>query len=147
MSSPLRVSAGRPLVIDSSVAFKWFDQTEHGADVAMQLLREHQRDVVALVAPAHLQLEIINVFVNRGASTDEIDHAIAALSATDLLIAPIEPWLLSDAARIAATDRIALYDAAFIALAARLDCELVTADRRQAATTACRVRLIGQAGV
>ena len=92
MSRPLRISTGTPVVIDSSVAFKWFDATEYGADVAVELLREHERDATALIA-----------------------HA----------------------------ERLALYDATFIALASWLDADLVTADRRQAQTDSCRVRLIG----
>jgi predicted nucleic acid-binding protein len=143
MSSPLRVHAGEPLVIDSSVAFKWFDGTEAGADIARDLARRHARDDVALVAPAHLPLEVINVLVSRQAGVGAIERAIEALAQVDLAIAPVDDALLAAAARIADAERIALYDAAFIALAAQLDCELVTADRRQAATTSCRVRLIG----
>jgi len=143
MSSPLRVHAGEPLVIDSSVAFKWFDGAEAGAEIALDLARRHARDDIALVAPAHLPLEVVNVLVSRRVGLDAIERAIEDLASVDLAIAPVNDALLADAARIAHAEQIALYDAAFIALAARLDCELVTADRRQAATTSCRVRLIG----
>jgi predicted nucleic acid-binding protein len=143
MSSPLRIHAGEPLVIDSSVAFKWFDRTEPGAETARDLARQHAWDDIALVAPAHLPLEVVNVLVSRRAGVNAIERAIEDLASVDLAIAPVDDALLADAARIADAESIALYDAAFIALAARLDCELVTADRRQAATTSCRVRLIG----
>ena len=143
MSRPLRVSTGTPVVIDSSVAFKWFDATEHGANVAVELLREHQRDATALIAPAHLALEVINALVCRGAAVSAIEHAIGFLGDVDLLVAPVDDGLLKEAARIAHTERLALYDATFIALASRLDAELVTADRRQAQTGSCRARLIG----
>ena len=53
------------------------------------------------------------------------------------------PRRLVSAAQIASAEGIAPYDATFIALAALLDAELVTADRRQAATGACRVRFVG----
>lgn len=68
--------------------------------------------------------------------------AIRFLAAADLLIAAVDDILLLDSLRIAHKEHLALYDAVFIALAARLDAELVTADRRQAATKCCRVRLI-----
>lgn len=142
-SRVLRVHAGEPLVIDSSVAFKWFDAAEAGAGIARDLARQHARDEIALVAPAHLPLEVVNVLVSRRAGVGAIERAIGDLASVDLAIAPVDDTLLADAARIADAERIALYDAAFIALAARLDCELVTADRRQAATASCRVRLIG----
>jgi predicted nucleic acid-binding protein len=143
MSRPFRVATGTPVVIDSSVAFKWFDATEHGADIAVELLREHKRDDTALLAPAHLHLKLINTLVCRGVTPEEVERAVRFLADADLLIAPVDDELLVDAARIAHSERIALYDAAFIALAAYLDAELVTADRRQAATRSCRVRFIG----
>jgi predicted nucleic acid-binding protein len=143
MGRPFRVATGTPAVIDSSVAFKWFDATEHGSDIAVELLREHKRDETALLAPAHLHLELINTLVCRGVAPEEVERAVRFLAYADLLVAPVDDSLLVDAARIAHAERIALYDAAFIALAARLDAELVTADRRQAATRSCRVRFIG----
>ena len=142
MDSPLRVSTGTPIVIDTSVAFKWFDRTEHGADAAEALLRAHQADDVALIAPAHLPLEIVNALACRRVALSDLEAAIALIGAADLLIAPLDDALLIEAARIAHTERIALYDAAFVALAAALDAELVTADRRQATTRSCRVRLL-----
>jgi predicted nucleic acid-binding protein len=142
MSEPLRVSVGVPVVIDSSMAFKWFDTTEHGADVAARLLKAHTADEVALVAPAHLPLEIANAMATRGAPFHRLLDVVVKLAAADLLIAPLDDGLLVESLRIAHEEGLALYDAVFIALASRLDCELVTADRRQASTKSCRVRLI-----
>jgi len=144
MSSPLRISSGRPVVIDTSVAFKWFDTTESGADIAARLLAAHGRDEVALIAPAHLPLEILNIPTSRREPVSRIEEIIDSLADADLLIAPVDDALLISAIRIAEAEHLALYDAVFIALAAALDAELVTADRKQAATASCRVRLIGQ---
>ncbi|MGB4441367.1 MAG: type II toxin-antitoxin system VapC family toxin [Coriobacteriia bacterium] len=142
MSSPLRVATGQPVVIDSSVAFKWFDGSESGADVSLELLRQHKRDDVALLAPAHMPLEVLNVFASRRMTHDEMERAVGFIADADLLIAPVDEALLVAAVRIAEAEHLALYDAVFIALAAALDAELVTADRRQAATRSCRVRFI-----
>ena len=142
MSKPLRVATGTPVVIDSSVAFKWFDTTEPAADIAAELLRAHQRDTTALIAPALLVPEVVNALVCRGAPTAAVERAIGFLGDVDLLVAPIDDAMLRAAARIANDERLALYDATFIALAARLEAELVTADRRQAQTGVCNVRLI-----
>lgn len=143
MSSPLRTWAGRPVVIDSSIACKWFEPAEYGAELAVELLREHGRDEIALIAPAHLPLEVINVLACRRIGAEVLERAVRFLADTDLLVAPLDEGLLIDAARIAHAEEVALYDAAFIALAARHDAELVTADRRQAATRSCRVRFVG----
>lgn len=143
MSKPLRVATGRPVVIDTSVAFKWFDTTESGADVAAWLLDAHGRDEVALIAPAHMPMEILNIPTSRREPASRCEEIIESLADADLLIAPVDEALLIEAVRIAASERLALYDAIFIALAAALDAELVTADRKQAATRSCRVRFIG----
>lgn len=142
MSDPLRTWAGRPVVLDSSMACKWFEPAEYGAEEAAELLRAHGRDEIALLAPAHLPLEVINVLTCRRVGVHAIERAVRFLADTELLVAPMDEALLIDAARIAHTEGLALYDAAFIALAARHDAELVTADRRQAATRSCRVRFI-----
>jgi predicted nucleic acid-binding protein len=130
------------VVIDTSVAFKWFDTSEPGADYAARLLDAHARDEVALCAPSHLPLELLNVHASRHADITLMEATVRALADADLLIAPVDEQLMLSAARIAAEEHAALYDAVFIALAAALDAELVTADRRQAATRACRVRLV-----
>lgn len=138
----LRVWTGTPVVIDSSVAFKWFDTSEPGADIAGSLLTAHADEKLALVTAAHLPLEVLNALACRRAALDQLEAAIGFLAGVDLLIAPVDQALLADAVRIADAERHTLYDAAFIALAARIDAELVTADRRQAQTTSCRVRLV-----
>jgi len=143
MSSPLRAWAGRPVVIDSSVACKWFEPLEDGSEQAAELLRAHGRDEIALLAPAHLPLEVINVLTCRRVGVDAIERAVRFIADTDLLVAALDEELLVDAARIAHAEGLALYDTAFIALATRHDAELVTADRRQAATRSCRVRFVG----
>ena len=130
-------------MVDSSVAFKWFDTTESGAGSARDLLIAHRQDDIALIAPAHLPLEVVNAYVCRGGVVENTVGVVADLAAMDLLIAPVDDALLIAAIRIAEAERLALYDAVFIALAAALDAELVTADKKQASTASCRVRLIG----
>ncbi|MDO8848926.1 MAG: type II toxin-antitoxin system VapC family toxin [Coriobacteriia bacterium] len=142
MSNPLRVATGAPMVVDSSIAFKWFDTSESGAAIAGDLLDAHRRDDVALLAPAHLPLEVVNAYVCRGGVVSNTVGVVADLAAMDLLIAPVDEALLIAAVRIAEAEHLALYDAVFIALAAALDAELVTADRRQAETRSCRVRFV-----
>ncbi|MDF1543411.1 MAG: type II toxin-antitoxin system VapC family toxin [Anaerosomatales bacterium] len=49
------------------------------------------------------------------------------------------------AARIAAKTRLTVYDAAYVALALRLDAPLVTCDAKIIAADACSTRPLGQA--
>lgn len=143
MTSPLSVSSGSPVVMDTSVAFKWFDIAEPGGDEAERLLEAHGRDEIALSAPAHLPLELLNIHAGRGASAARLAEVAAGLADAGLLLAPLDTTLLGEAARIATSERLSLSAAAFIALAVLLDAPLVTADPRQGATRSCEVRLLG----
>ncbi len=139
----LRVATGTPVVIDSSVAFKWFDRSETGSAEALELLAQHRAQHVALVAPVTLPLEVLNGLACRPTPIEVLEETVRELSDVDLLLAPLEDWLLSAGAAVALEENIALYDALFIALAERLSAPLVTADRRQASTRRCAVRLLG----
>jgi predicted nucleic acid-binding protein len=135
------MSEGVPrLVIDSSVAVKWF-LAEGEADVgkALELLSEHRSGAVLLCAPAHLLLEVLNALRFRGSSPVEIATAAQALLRARLELTPVEE-LASRAAELACKHDLTVYDAAFAALAERLGAFLVTADRRVARSGACLVR-------
>lgn len=129
------------LVVDASVGFKWFATHEPGADAAARLLTEHGDGHVALIVPEHLLVEITHALGRRQAG-DDLSAAIDALFDFDLAVIPLDRALLQEAAAVSTDERIALYDAVYVALAARFDAELVTADVRQASTRSCRVRLI-----
>ncbi|HET6352378.1 MAG TPA: type II toxin-antitoxin system VapC family toxin [Coriobacteriia bacterium] len=140
--SDLRVATGTPVVIDSSVAFKWYDRTESGANEALGLLEQHRVDTIALVAPVTLPLEVLNGLACRPTPLEILRDVEQELSDADLALAPLESWLLTAALEISLDEHIPLYDALFIALAERLEAPLVTADRRQATTRRCAVRLL-----
>jgi predicted nucleic acid-binding protein len=141
--SELRVYSCAPNVIDSSVAAKWFLTHESGSAAAAELLEGHRAGSLALIAPALLPLEVVNALLRRGAGLDDLQAAATSLESADLLLAPLDAWLLQEATRVASEDSVALYDALFIALAESLDAPLITADRRQGATRRCPVRIIG----
>jgi predicted nucleic acid-binding protein len=133
----------RILVVDSSVAVKWFlSEREPHVDRAWALLESHLAERVRLAAPDHLRLEVLNALRHRGLNADRIQRAAAALDGFCLTWHPLSAPLVAAAADIAARHGLTLYDAAFAALAIRLDAELVTADRRLARSGAGRARLL-----
>jgi predicted nucleic acid-binding protein len=137
-------SAPDTLVVDSSVAVKWFlsDREDH-VDRALDLLQAHLDERVYLAAPAHLRLEVLNALLNRGLEAGALERAATALEGFRLDWHGIDGPLAGSAARIASASGLTLYDGAFAALALALDAELVTDDRRLAASGACRTRLLG----
>jgi predicted nucleic acid-binding protein len=131
------------VVVDSSVAVKWFvSEGESGVAEARALLDGHLRGVRLLCAPSHLVLEVLNALRFRGLDERDLERAGGLILDARLELTPVET-LASRAAVLAATHSLTVYDAAFVALAESLGCDLLTADRRLAACPGCRTRLIG----
>lgn len=116
------------LVVDASVAAKWFIEEEH-ADAALLVLDERND----LHAPDFFFLEMDNVFcrwIRRG----DIPVADGQDLRQALRRCPVHahPFssLLDLAFSIANETRRSLYDCLYLALADALDGRMVTADRR-----------------
>lgn len=116
------------VVVDASVAVKWF-LPEHDAGRAASLLRADNR----LLAPDLLWIEVASVLwkvARRGAiSADESQRMIAGTTAF-----PVETVesldLLPESLRIASRTDRTVYDCLYLALAARRNAAVVTADER-----------------
>jgi predicted nucleic acid-binding protein len=117
-----------PIVVDSSVALKWF-VPEVLSDRAARLLDGRHE----LLAPDLLIPECGNVLwkkIARGEISMEDARAILqAIVRAPIRIVP-SGALAEGALEIASAFRRSLYDGLFVALAVAGDCELVTADTR-----------------
>lgn len=132
------------LVIDSSVAVKWFlPQGEAHGDSAWALLESHLADRVRLAGPDCMRIEVLNALRHRGFNAAKVRRAAIALDGFGLTWHAVSASLTVAAVDIAARHGLTLYDATFVALAVQLDAELVTADRRLAGCGARSVRLLG----
>ncbi len=117
------------LIVDASVAFKWFLE-ESGSDAA----RSVQASGETLAAPAFIAIELQHAlrFAVRGGRLDR-SSAIDAVGELDRLFDLLAPTdgLTDEAARLSWTLDHPIYDCLYIALAARENATLVTADDRQ----------------
>lgn len=130
-------------VIDSSVAYKWFnDENERHVEYTLDLLSAHSRGDLLLAAPAHMPAEVLNGLRYAGLDAETLHTAIEGLFESEILTVPLDAELMKTALDLALAYDLTLHDAAFPALAIRLDCELVTADRAHARVTECPVRLL-----
>ena len=131
MSASPTSSSTADLIVDASVAAKWFFD-EPGSKEARALLRSQRR----LYAPAHIAIEITTAVLRchrEGKFSEE--SARAALDSWDQLltrgVVRLIPTadLLRPAREIAIQIRHAFADCLYLATGERLCAEIVTADR------------------
>ena len=117
-----------PLVVDASVGAKWYIP-EVQAAIALGLLRSEYH----LLAPAHLIPELANAIWKQARkqsiSDADAQEMVADLALLPVTLEPIQP-LLGRAMEIAVQYDRTVYDALYVALALRENCQVVTADLR-----------------
>jgi predicted nucleic acid-binding protein len=115
------------LVIDASVAVQWYIEEEY-SDIAIRISRAASE----MHVPDFFYEEVTNAFWRR-ARSGEIDPADVPSwldSLTDATtIVHDSRTLVHSAWQIAAGTAIAIYDAAYLAVARAQKCSVVTADR------------------
>ena len=113
-------------VVDASVAAKWMLTEEHTEQALA--LRDQE-----LLAPELLAIEMANVLRTAarsgGISEETARNAVRSLPPSRVKLHDSGP-LLFRALDIALAHSRSVYDALYLALALREDCQLVTADRR-----------------
>lgn len=127
-AAPTFQDRGR-LVVDASVVIKWHVPEIHGP-AALRLLddRAPELHVPDLVYP-----EVGNILWKK-LRRDELDEGQARRVAHLVAIAPLEAHpagpLMEAALEIAIVTGRTVYDSLYMALAARLQCPMVTADKK-----------------
>ena len=115
------------LVVDASVAVKWFLPEQHDSIARRLLAQDYER-----VAPELVVTEVSHVFTKRH-RRDEMTAETARVSIQTLagLVLIVETASLAlEALNLAIAHQRSAYDALYAALALRERCQLVTADRR-----------------
>lgn len=120
------------LVIDSSVAVKWFVVEPYSIQ-ARQILEDYRLGTVTFLAPDLINAEVGNIIwkkqVFQGLDPAEallIIEMFRSLSFTFTSTAS----LLEDAYKLAATHQRTVYDMLYVALSNREQCSFVTADEK-----------------
>ena len=122
-------------VLDASVAVKWFLPThdEPFAAQARQLLQEWADEIVTLLVPDLFFAEVANVLWKavraRRCSLQEAEFSLARLEAAAIpSLSSLK--LLEQAFAIAARHGRSLYDSLYVAMAAKSNAQLITADEK-----------------
>ena len=119
------------LVVDASVALKWFFQDREGEDhveAALDVLDALDQGQVRLIQPPHFLAEMAAVLIREKGEAAYED--LRDLQALDWEVLD-EPASYEEAMRLAATHQHHLFDTLYHATALRFtDGRLLTADRR-----------------
>lgn len=120
------------VVVDSSVAVKWFVEEPHSAE-ARKVLDRYANDSLLFCAPDLLNAEFGNILwkkqIFQGFSPVDAKAILDAFQKLQFVFTS-SANLLDDAYRTAAEHKITVYDALYLTLGARKDCHVVTADER-----------------
>lgn len=118
----------RKIVVDASVAVKWFVPEIHSAASVRLLDAEF-----ILCAPDLIGAELANTLwkkVRKGEiSRGEADEILASFDGLPIEFVPTKV-LLSAAFQVAVTLGRSVYDSLYVALAVAQECSLITADRK-----------------
>ena len=119
------------LVVDASVAAKWFLPEPH-KDKADKVLRDFLADKVDLIAPDLIVAEVGNLLWKRSILIPDISATQASEIFANFLAIPLKlhpsSTVAASALKLAAETRHKIYDMLYVALAQQNGCEFVTAD-------------------
>jgi predicted nucleic acid-binding protein len=120
------------VVVDSSVAIKWFVVEPYAVE-AHRILEEYQTGTVTLLAPDLLYAEVGNIVWKKhrfqGLAAEDAEAILAAFRLVHFVLTS-NAVLLEAAYRLAVTHQRTVYDALYLALSLREQCPWVTADEK-----------------
>ena len=123
----------KTIVIDASVALKWWLRDEDSTVEADQIQTEFLYGDLSLVAPVLFDYEIVNT-LKMAFVRSRIDEAYALSAISDLVAYDIERHdtrsLQPLAFHLACRHQRSVYDAAYLALAQTLGFDFYTGDKR-----------------
>ncbi len=119
------------LVIDASVAAKWFN-LEELSDKATDIKEAYVKGDLELAAPTHIIYEVGNsIWKNKQLTETEASDALAALLQLSLQLLEPTSERAKRAMKIAKSRNIAFYDSIYLQAAEELNTALLTADDAQ----------------
>lgn len=120
------------LVVDSSVAVKWFVSEPYSTE-AQRIPDAYQNGTIAFLAPDPINAEFGNIVwkkhIFQGMAVSDARDVVDKFRRLEFNLTPTADLLL-DAYKIAVANRRTVYDALYLALSVRENCQCVTADEK-----------------
>jgi predicted nucleic acid-binding protein len=122
----------KKIVIDSSVAIKWF-VVEPLTGQALRILEEYRNAGLRLLAPDLIFAEVGNIVwkkcLYQGLAAPDAELIIEAFSQLHIALTS-SAVLLPAAYRLAIATRRTVYDTLYLALSVRENCQFISADEK-----------------
>lgn len=119
------------VVIDASVAFKWFSQDEPDFEKALQILQDHKHNTTKVLAPELLLYELANAWVTKTKMTiKQIKTNLKKLDEASIFFEYVSFMRAKKIATFAEKYKVSVCDASYAVLAREKKCHLVTADAK-----------------
>ncbi|HEV7797248.1 MAG TPA: type II toxin-antitoxin system VapC family toxin [Pyrinomonadaceae bacterium] len=120
------------LVVDSSVAVKWFIVEPYSTE-ARTILDQYQNGSISFLAPDLINAEFGNIIwkkhVFQGLAASDAQSIVDDFRALPFTFVPTAR-LLDDAYKFAVKNHRTVYDSLYLALSLREGCQFVTADEK-----------------
>ncbi|MBA3442960.1 MAG: type II toxin-antitoxin system VapC family toxin [Pyrinomonadaceae bacterium] len=120
------------LVVDSSVAVKWFVPEPYSAE-ARRILDGYKNGTLSFLAPDLINPEVGNIIwkkhIFQGLAVSDAQNIVDEFRALQFTFIPTAT-LLNEAYKIAVKHRRTVYDSLCLALGVRENCQVVTADEK-----------------
>lgn len=116
-------------ILDASVIIKWFTK-EEGSDQADLYLERLSKEEITIIIPHLLYYEIGNILIFKKIQQDDSNEIAKKLYSLPFEVKQIDLASFKGIMHIAKTFSITFYDATYIALMNKEQCEFVTADRK-----------------
>jgi len=117
----------KQVVIDSSVAVKWFNnKDEDNLKQADKILKDLEEENIEIFMPEISKHEILNALLYKKLSLSLIKTSLLTLYSMPIKFVPLDSDLATETVEIAYKNKITFYDACFLSLAKKLKGELVT---------------------
>lgn len=119
------------IVLDASVVLKWVFVDEDGGERARYYKERHISEEEIIAVPELFFYEIANVLAtNTRLSVEDVTGAFSLIWNFDLEVFNFGLEEFLSAIALSRQYKISLYDASYIELARRLNCNFITADKR-----------------
>ncbi len=116
-------------VLDASVIAKWFSE-EEGSDRASTYLQNYKDGKFSILIPTLLYYELGNILLSKKATKVQISEIMQTMQALHLIVENIGQDAFRQVFENASDYKITYYDAAYVSLMQKRNCELITADKK-----------------